>query len=291
MPALPVRPRDAFLASRPAVLSKGPLAILLVEDDKAVERTVQHHLDLGFRHVLLMSDQPQDLPETMAGRVTQLSHDCRRPAAHVEAVNAVIRAVAPGTWLYYAFNAEFLFFPFCETRSVCEMLAFHTEERRAAMLTYVIDLYAPDLTAAPDAVDPGNAMFDRAGYYALGRKGPDGQIRERQLDFHGGLRWRYEEFLPADRRRIDRIALFQAAPGLTVTADHRFSVEEYNTYSCPWHHNLTAAIASFRVAKALVTNPGSRERIGDMTWRHSHRFDWSSQQLMDLGLMEPGQWF
>ena len=32
-----------------------------------------------------------------------------------------------------------------ESRSVVEMLAFHAEERRDAMLTYVIDLYAKDL--------------------------------------------------------------------------------------------------------------------------------------------------
>ena len=54
-------------------------------------------------------------------------------------------AAAPGTWLYYCFNAEYLFFPFCETRTVGEMLTFHTEERRDAMLTYVVDLYAGDL--------------------------------------------------------------------------------------------------------------------------------------------------
>lgn len=291
MPVPPLRDLAGFLAKKPAVLDKGPLAIILVEDDTAVARTVQHHLARGFRHVLLLSDRPQDLPEATAARVTQLRCDTRRPAAHVEPVNAIIAAVPEGTWLYYCFNAEFLFHPFCEARSVGEMLAFHTEERRPAMLTYVVDLYAGDLAACPDAVDLETPMFDRTGYYALGRRGPDGHPRERQLDFHGGLRWRYEEYLPADRRRIDRIALFRAAKGLTVTADHRFSEEEYNTYSCPWHHNLTAAIASFRVAKALVRNPGSRDEIRDMTWRHSHRFEWSGQQLMDLGLMEPGQWF
>ncbi|HIC66985.1 MAG TPA: hypothetical protein EYO87_13485, partial [Paracoccus sp.] len=94
-----------------------------------------------------------------------------------------------------------------------------------------------------------------------------------------------------DRRRIDRVALFRAAPGLTITPDHRFNIAEYNTYSCPWHHNLTATIASFRVAKALARNPGSRGAIGRFTWRHSHPFEWRAQQLMDLGLMEPGQWF
>ncbi|MFP4079841.1 MAG: TrmH family RNA methyltransferase, partial [Ectothiorhodospira sp.] len=61
------------------------------------------------------------------------------------AVNAVIGA-APGVWLYACYNAEYLFYPFCETRTVGEMLAFHAEERRDAMLAYVIDLYAADLT-------------------------------------------------------------------------------------------------------------------------------------------------
>lgn len=80
------------------------------------------------------------------------------------------------------------------------MLAFHTEERRASMLTYVVDLYAPDLRQYPDAVSIEHAMFDRTGYYALGRKDADGALLERQLDFHGGLRWRFEEYLPEDRR-------------------------------------------------------------------------------------------
>ncbi|RJE81519.1 glycosyltransferase family 2 protein [Paracoccus sp. JM45] len=291
MPVIPLRDFDSFLAQKPAQLAKGPLAIILVEDDVAVTQTIQHHLDRGFRHILLLSRLRIDLPEDLHAMVTQLAYDTRRPDAHVEGVNAVIHAVPAGTWMYYCFNGEFLFYPFSESRTVGEMLGFHTEERRRAMLTYVIDLYAPDMTQTPNAVDMDNAMFDKTGYYALGRKGSDGHDLERQLDFHGGLRWRYEEFLPPDRRRIDRIALFRSAPDLQVTADHRFSVPEYNTYACPWHHNLTAAIGSFRVAKALATNPGSRDRIGDMTWRNSHRFDWNSQQLMDLGLMEPGQWF
>ncbi|MCB1328747.1 MAG: hypothetical protein KDK28_04485, partial [Maritimibacter sp.] len=59
----------------------------------------------------------------------------------------------------------------------------------------------------------------------------------------------------------------------------------------PWHHNLTAAIVSFRTAKALKTNPGSTYDIKTFRWRNSVPLEWSSQQLLDLGLMEPGQWF
>ena len=282
---------DEFLRRNPPVLSKGPLAIILIEDSAAVEETLDHHVALGFRHILALSPEPLGLPPAFADKVSNVLWNTRKADAHVEAVNRVIAAVSPGTWLYYCYNAEFLFFPFSETRSVGEMLAFHTEERRAAMLTYVIDLYAGDLSQRPDAVDLNGALFDKTGYYALGRKNAEGHPKERQLDFHGGLRWRFEEHLPAGRRRIDRIALFRATKGLAVTPDHRFNIEEYNTYSCAWHHNLTATIASFRVAKALARNPGSRDSIRHFTWRHSHPFEWRAQQLMDLGLMEPGQWF
>ncbi|KDB02434.1 hypothetical protein U879_17240, partial [Defluviimonas sp. 20V17] len=157
----------------------------------------------------------------------------------------------------------------------------------------VIDLYAGDLSRYPNAVSLEEAMLDRSGYYALARTDPANHDhpKERQLDFFGGLRWRFEEFIPKERRRIDRIALFRARKGLRLREDHCFNDEEYNTYSCPWHHNLTAAIASFRTAKALKSNPGSTFDIGSFQWRNSVPFQWQSKQLMDLGLMEPGQWF
>ncbi len=283
-----------FLKDSPDRLIKGPIAILLVEDGVAVAPTLAHHLKSGFRLILALSPEPLPrhvIPEEGAKRIVNLRFDTRRARAHVTAVNAVLDAVPENTWLYYGYNAEFLFYPFSEARTVGEMLAFHTEERRRAMLTYVVDLYAPDLNRFPDAVSMNEAMFDRTGYFALGRVDRDGRFLDRQLDFHGGLRWRFEEHVPADRRRIDRIALFRSQPGLRLLPDHRFNIEEYNTYSCPWHHNLTAAIASFRVAKALARNPGSRGQIQTFAWRNSHPFRWHSQQLMDFGLMEPGQWF
>ena len=274
--------------------AKGPIAIILIEDNAAISATLSHHLKLGFRQILALSAKPLPegaIPEAAAARVHNLRFDARPHNAHVEAVNAVIDAVPEGTWLYYCYNAEFLFFPFSETRSIGEMLTFHAEERRRAMLTYVIDLYAPDLGRFPDAVSLSEAQFDKTGYSALGHKKRDGGFHDRQLDFFGGLRWRFEEHLPADRRRIDRVALFRSEKTLRLLADHRFNLEEYNTYSCPWHHSLTATITSFRVAKALAQNPGSRAIIRDFNWRNSQPFRWNAQQLMDLGLMEPGQWF
>ena len=112
------------------------------------------------------------------------------------------------------------------------------------------------------------------------------------MDFFGGLRRRFEEHVPYDRRRIDRVALFRSrTKGLEMRADGTCSEDEYNTYQCPWHHNLTCTLVSFRDAKALTQNPGSRRAINTFCWHNSVPFEWSSRQLMDLGLMEPGQWF
>ncbi len=105
------------------------------------------------------------------------------------------------------------------------------------------------------------------------------------------MRWRYEEHVPPERRKIDRVSLFKSKPGLRLREDHTFNDEEYNTYACPWHNNLTAAVVSFRTAKALKRNPGSSFEIDTFRWHNSVPFEWHSRQLLDLGLMEPGQWF
>lgn len=284
---------EAFLTDGKAALAKGPVALILVEDLVEVDSTIRHHLKAGFRAVVVFAPPALVLPPDLAAIVHRIPYNMHAPQALTRAVNAVIAACPPTTWLYYCYNAEYLFHPFCETRSVRELLTFHTEERRDAMLCYVIDLYAPDLARNPNAVNLQEAMLDRSGYYALARPDPanHNHPRDRQLDFYGGLRWRFEEHIPETRRKIDRIALFRAQPGLELRANHTFNIEEYNTYACPWHHNLTAAIASFRVAKALKTNPGSTFDVHNFRWHNSVPFAWHSQQLMDLGLMEPGQWF
>ncbi len=271
-------------------LARGPVAVVLVEDEVEVASTLRHHLDLGFASVIaaapagLSFDAPDD------PRLVRVDADTLAAGAHVTVVNALI-AAAPGVWFYYCYNAEYLFYPFCEHRTVGEMVAFNREERRDSILTYVIDIYARDLDRHPLAVALDEAHLDRSGYYALARNTPGQGPAERQLDFFGGLRWRFEEHIPPPRRRIDRIAIFCAAPGLRLRDDHTFNVAEYNTYSCPWHHNLTAAICSFRTAKALKRNPGSTYDIRSFMWHNSVPFEWHSQQLLDFGLMEPGQWF
>ncbi|WP_370213422.1 glycosyltransferase family 2 protein [Roseovarius sp.] len=283
---------DDFLTNGRDLLAKGPIALIFLEDDTEIDSTLRHHLDAGFKSVLVFAPDPFPLAPDVAEEVHRISFDRTRGDDYVAAINQII-PLAAGQWLYYCFNAEYLFYPFCETRNVAELLAFHAEERRDAMLSYVVDLYADDLDRFPNAVSLETALLDRTGYYALARLDATNHNhpKDRQLDFYGGLRWRYEEHIPAPRRKIDRIALFRAKDGLTLRPDNTFSDEEYNTYACPWHNNLTSAIVSFRTAKALKQNPGSTFDIQTFKWHNSTPFEWHSRQLLDLGLMEPGQWF
>jgi hypothetical protein len=281
-----------FLSRSRALLAKGPVAVIVIEDRVEVESTLRHHLKAGFRAVIALAPEGIELPEDLADSIHAVSYAVHGPGALTNAVNTLIEA-APGTWFYYCYNTEYLFHPFCETRNIRELITFQTEERRDAVLSYVVDLYAEDLLRFPDAVSVAEACLDRSGYYALGRNDPanHNHPKERQLNFFGGLRWRFEEHIPPARRKIDRIALFKAKTGLKLRDDYTFNDEEYNTYACPWHNNITTATMSFRTAKALRTNPGSRDLVPSFRWYNTERFDWTSVQLMNLGLMEPGQWF
>jgi len=283
---------NALLRSGPDVIGPGPIALIFAEDGAALLQTVRHHRSLGFQRVIVLAAPGVDATGLQKEAIF-VPYDPSVPDAISHAVNSVAARARPGTWLFYCFNAEFLFFPFCDTRDVSEMLAFHSEERRDAMLCFVVDLYSGDIALDDFGISLANAFFDAAGYYAEDRRDPEGDWLpvERQQDFFGGLRWRFEEHVPHEHRRIDRVALFRTEAKRRLLEDHRLTDPEANTVQGPWHNTLTAAICSFRAAKALRINPGSRQAVHGFMWQKSVAFDWSPQQLLDHGLMEPGQWF
>ncbi|MFT6073842.1 MAG: hypothetical protein ACJAZ1_000753 [Yoonia sp.] len=46
-------------------------------------------------------------------------------------------------------------------------------------MSYIVDIYARDLTANPNGVDRATAHFDKSGYYALASKDAAGVELER----------------------------------------------------------------------------------------------------------------
>ena len=178
------------------------------------------------------------------------------------AVNLLI-AAAPGPGCTTATTPNTCSIPFCETRSIRELLAFHAEERRDAMLTYVIDLYAADLDRYPDAVSLEDAHARPVGLLRAGPQGPG----EPQPSEGTAARFLRRPALavrgacplgpPPDRphRAVPR----QAGAGAARRTSPSTTT---NTTPTPAPGTTTSRprVCSFRTAKALRTNPGSRVR-------------------------------
>lgn len=266
-----------------AGLDKGPVAVLVNEDDVDMPATVSHHRNLGFSAIIQVgaSDNGRSLADMVL--------DARPGIDLWEAVNGLMPALA-GRWVYAGYNAEFLYFPFCETRTISDATQFVSEERRRSVFCTTVDIYLDDRDLPETGASDRDVYFDRSGYYALDRYSGAERL-ERQLDVYGGLKWRFSEHIPWERQRIDRMCLFRAEDGLKMDAGYLLNDAEMNTINCEWHRNLTCSVVSLRVAKSLRRNPGSAFAVGDFIWGQSERFDGTSTQLMHHGLMEPGQWF
>ena len=282
---------DDFFKSGKHHLKKGPIALIFAEDEVELASTISHHSKLGFTKIILFAKSLPALPKENQHWLVSVYTDLFN-SPEVNVIINKINNLTSNQWIYFCYNAEYLFFPFCETRSVAELLAFHSEERREAMLTYVVDIYTKGVKTPVEASLMESSYLDKSGYFAMARFEPrSSHSMDRQFNFFGGLRWRFEEYVPYEKRKIDRISIFKAHKGLRISQNYTFNNHEYNTYACPWHNNLTAAIISFRAAKALMSNPDSKSEIDDLSWEHSTPFKWQSSQLLDLGLIEPGQWF
>ncbi len=269
--------------------SRNPVAVLFAEDGTEVESTIRHNQKLGFQTVIVIDAIGQQIPADLTETILHLPLAFHGAAEVAAILNQLIPALR-GRWVYFGFNAEYLFFAGQESRSIQDVVTFMEEERRSAVFGTTLDLYASDLEAAPNGVDLENTFFDRSGYYSEPRfEGP--VPLDHQIEVYGGLKWRFEEHIPWKQRRLDRVPLFKAAPGLTMNEDLVLSEPDMNTVSCPWHHNLTVSVCSFRTAKGLLKNPHSREKIGSLMAPQSAPFGWTSQQLLDVGFMEAGQWF
>ncbi|MGB0440166.1 MAG: hypothetical protein ACPGFC_08715 [Paracoccaceae bacterium] len=262
--------RDLVRRSGP-LLRDGPLAIIMAEDAVDLRATVDHHLRLGFARAVVLA--PADMACDV-GAAWRVDADTQTDDALSRGLSPILSAAA-GAWIYWGYQGEFLTFPFADTRTVRDLLAFHTEERRTAMAGVVIDLFGPTETE----------HIDTCGYFT--RPGPT----ERDVAIYGGLRRRMAPHVPPDRHRIDRIPLVRGARGLSIDDHGRLSDPERNTRACPWHANLTCAVLSRRTARALARTPSAQHELGELRWAGSAPYSGAASQIVALGLMEAGQWF
>jgi len=286
---------DDLIAKGPRFARSDVVALILAEDFFQIDQTIAHHLRMGFDHCIVISRSAMHQGVRAQDAVTTVYHDVFATNAMADVVNRCM-PMFDGGWVMVCYNGEFLYFPFCETRSISDVTRFVTQEKRPVIPIVVVDAYPAQLPRAPydTGYDPtsGDVLIDSIGYHAKPRWNMDqGRAHDRQLDMFGGLKWRFSNYVPFERRRIDRVALFQARAGLVMGDDWTCSDPDYNTYQGIYHNNLRAALVSHRTAKALSQNPASRSEIEQFAWGHSVPWTGQSRQLLDLGLIEAGQWF
>ena len=88
----------AFLQEGKAVLTKGPVALILVEDAVEIATTLRHHLECGFRAVIALLPDSFDIPADVAERVHRVSFDCSQPQDVISGLNQIIATATPGCY-------------------------------------------------------------------------------------------------------------------------------------------------------------------------------------------------
>ena len=269
------------------------VAIIYCVDDNLVAETIEHHLKIGFDAILLVGNNlnykyTHDKLVYVQLEINEyndiwphLNHICAKLTDH---------------FVYWGYNAEFLYFPFCESRTIKDLAIFLTEERRKTLFGMVVDLYAMDLKNIGTGFDLEEAGFDTINYYSKPLDpSPFSDIKNydqtRMQSIYGGLKWRYREWFTKSSTCIERVPFFLATDKVEFNKNGITDDPEFYSYHCEHHRNPTCAVMSFRSAIDLRHNPSSREAIQKFSWVGTEIFKWNSPQLLRLGYIETGQWF
>lgn len=271
----------------------GAVSLIFCVDEKLIAETVKHQINLGFDAVVLFIRSEDDRFDNE--RVINVIQSIDQYDEMWPVFQTVSRQLV-GHWINWGFNGEFFYFPFCENRNVKDLITFMKEERRQTVFGTVIDAYSRNLYEDSTGVSFDNTGIDTANYFSTDIEPhefskSDEDVRNRVKRVHGGLRWRFVEWIASGQYRIDRVPLFLMTDQLEFDENGQTENAEFYAYKCAHHYNPTAAVVSFRTIIDLRHNPSSRAQIWDLNWTGTETFSWNSGQLLRLGIIETGQWF
>lgn len=271
---------------------KASVAFIFCEDDSLINETIKFHRKREFEYIFLFITEPEQY--RIGKNILNFKYLGNSEKDMIEIIDLALPSLI-GNWLYWGMNGEFFYYPFCESRTVNDLSDFLMGERRYTISGSVIDLYTGDIENNNDGMSMNNTFFDKVNYYANPAHIPDVEIDDEELQrikfLYGGLRWRFSEFIPHEKRRIDRVPYFYVDDDLKFSENGVTDRPEFYTYKCSHHYNPTCAIASFHVARYFRHNHDTREQITNFLWDGSQRFRWNSAQLLRMGFIETGQWF
>lgn len=268
------------------------VAFIFCETDTLIDETIRYFLRRQFAHICLFITEPEHYREL--DRVTNFKFEFEGWGNIWEVINLAIPRLI-GNWLYWGLNGEFLYYPFCESRTINDLSDFMMGERRDVLSGSVIDIYAADIGENGDGISMVSTHFDKVNYFATPSDYDEIDFEEDEFErikfIYGGLRWRFSQYIPEDQRRIDRVPYFQVDERLNFDENGFTTRPEFYTYKCLHHHNVTGAVMSFHMARYLRHNPITRKNIHNFVWKGSQKFSWNSSQLLRMGFIETGQWF
>ena len=199
---------------------------------------------------------------------------------------------AVGRWCLSVGTTDFLVFSRCETRSLKSLTDFLETEHRDHAWGLTVDMYGQDATQALATGSlPSTALpyFDPIGYQTA-EPADDGTTQ-----VNGGvLRRTLFRTVPRNAPRLDCIPLVRWRRHFSyVDATRSLQPARLNRAHAPWHASPTVCLLRF----SLPTEPPDETQpdrpalpARDLRTPASRRYR-SSDDLVDCGMLNPGQWF
>ncbi len=279
--------RQLACTLRPAGAAAGePVAIVTYRGEAALlDGFLVHHRRLGVaRFVFLDLSAAGDL----AGRLSAApgctvwqprTGVANHPERALAWSNALRHRHAAGRWCLSIDATDLFVFARCETRPLRALTDFLETEHRGHLFALVIETYA---NAAP-AEATSEPLFDPCGYVTEA-PGPDGGVAVR-----GGPRRRTAfRTVPALSPPIDRVPLVRwRRHHAYLEGTRRLWPSRLNAPHAPWHSSPTACLLRLGTLTPDVSAAPQRDRLCTDV---SRRFR-SSDDLVECGLLNPGQWF
>lgn len=279
---------------------------------------LDHHRELGVDLFVFLDLSPGGV---LAKRLRE-QNDCAvwRPRDEPNAKKAIFwlnflrRRYAAGRWCLSLEPSDLFVFARSETRNIKDLIEFLETEQRDHVYALVVELYG-NQPAETLAVEPGEhplsllPYFDPGGYVTAPRAG-----RFRNMTVRGGVQRRIL-YRDAPRRSppLNRVPLVKWRWFYGYVAGTRMLMpRRLNAAHSPWHSTPTAALLRFsllendgvlrRAAKAesgdiILPDGGGRSfalvsELRERQLRHDcSRLYTTSWDLVECGLVNPGQWF
>ena len=88
----------SFIKSEGRNLDKEPIALLIIEDDAEVETTLDHHIKLGFKQIIVLAKSLSEVDEDTLSRVTTVYVDTFADDCVQRTVNTLMPHMV-GAWV------------------------------------------------------------------------------------------------------------------------------------------------------------------------------------------------